>query len=137
VPVDGTFLPSGTFTFFGALPVASALKSQFVGFGSGVARFGSAMRCVGIWRSVGGGAAEDDEAAASVLSPLFALTIHTTTPATTRTATPTTPAPIIRRRFCCSNRRSSCRSSLRFAASRRCWLVATPYPPRFPLVSHV
>src|SRR6185436_18449057 len=92
VPVDGTFLPSGGFTFFGALPVASALKSHVVGFGSGVARFGSAVRCVGIWRSVGGGAAEDD-AAALVLSPLFALTIHTTTPATTRTATTTTPAP--------------------------------------------
>jgi hypothetical protein len=136
VPVDGTFLPSGRFTFFGALPVVSALKSHVVGFGSAVARFGSAVRCVGIWRSVGGGAADDD-AAVSVFSPPFALTIHTTTPATTSTATPTTPAPILLRRFCCSNRRSSCLSSLRFAASRRCWLVATPYPPRFPLMSHV
>src|SRR5437763_15724526 len=68
VPVDGTFLPSGWFTFFGALPCVSALKSHVAGFGNGFDRFGSAVRCVGIWRSVGGGAAEEG-AAAWELSP--------------------------------------------------------------------
>src|SRR2546428_8734152 len=65
------------------------------------------------------------DAAVSLELPPFAVTTSTTSPATTTTAPTVTPTPTILRRRARSARRTSCRSSLRLAASRRCWLVGT------------
>src|SRR3982074_862265 len=79
---------------------------------------------------VGDGGVADGLAAALVVPlPLLDNTTVTTTPATTSATPTTTPAPPILRRFARAALCASCRSNLRFAASRRCWLVATHVLP--------
>jgi hypothetical protein len=65
-------------------------------------------------------------AAVAVLSESFFVKKKAATPATTATIA-TAEAMIVysRRLRACASRRSSCRSSLRFAVARRCSLVGT------------